>query len=255
LEKLRVEAKQLTNKINLIKKEISDKEKEIKELRQANAKLIELNLGKERKPASLTSQRNAITKIDLEILELKLVEKSLNKKLTDTDALIRKEQLQSRISQLLETSKSQLVLVENVRRNAKALETSVTELEASSSKNHVLYRILNLLWDFPDAKNEMSLADILTKWSPANTAINDNFDDLVIRLDHLRVDSGNFWNQLSALRENKRTFHRVEPLKKRNPPLVSDNFVRMQAAGREAEKIRQQPAKRYINHNMVANVG
>ena len=230
------QAKQLTDKLDLIKTEISAKEKEILKLREANAKLIEIHLGKERKPRSLETQRNAITKIDLEILELQLVEKSLNGKLKETDALIRQDQLKTKISQFNEDSKTQRMLIESVRRNLKALEKSLLELEQSSGRNHCLYQILQLLFEDPDnVIKEISLNNILQDWAPEKVVLGADFNSIAKRLDRHRVDIGNLWNQLEMITLNKRSYHRVEEMKKPiNQHVGNQNDSRIRAAAQDA---------------------
>jgi len=204
MEALRQQAHELHNKLNLIQKEISDKEKEILELRTANAKLIELNLGKQRKPASLEIQRKAITKIDLEILELKLVEKSLNEKLTDNDSAIRQERLKSRLFQFNEISKSQLQDIETVRRSINALEKSLIQLENVSGKNGALYGLLHLLWDSPETKQFIDLQEVLRNWSVSNINL-----ELPLNIETTLSEFNNrifgMHNQLSAIHNNSRT--------------------------------------------------
>ena len=251
----REQAKELTNKLTQIQLEIDDKNQKITVLRQENSKLIEQNLHKERKPPSLRLGREKIFELNNEIEEMELTRISLQERLESANSAIRKEQLKGKISQFQESSKDQLALVENVRRNVKASEISISALEKSSGKRHAIYALLNLCWDYPDTKKEINLDNVLSDWAPDKVVIDVVFDDLMKRLDRLRVDTTNFWNQLAALRENKRSYHKVEPVRKDNPPLASDSFVSIQQAGKEAEKVRQQPARRYINHNVVAHVG
>lgn len=252
-------ARELTGKLSQIQIEINAKNQKIAELRQENSKLIEMNLHKERKPPSLRIGREQIFQISNELEELQLTKASLQERLDNANALIKKEQLQVKISQFKENSKTQLALVEVVRRNIKSLETSLFELEKSSGKNHCLYRLLNLCWDFPDTKKEIDLDDVLSDWSPDRVVINDNFDGLVQRLDRLKADCSNFWNQLSALRLNKRSYHKVKPLKPVNQKVGTVQDVRRIMAQEEAkeyrERLKKQPRTVHINHNKVASHG
>jgi len=255
----REEAKQITGKLSQLNEEIKGKQAEIEQLRKDNAGLIERNLGKSRKSPALRLGREKIASVDNEIAELNLVKDGLQKRLDNANAAIRQEQLKVKISQFMENSKEQLMLIETVRRNIKSLELSITALEGSSGKQHCLYQLLNLCWDFPDTKKMIKLDTVLMDWAPDKVVIDVGFDGLVKRLDRMRVDTTNFWNQLGALRENKRAYHKVKPMKQpvQQPGTIHD--VRQQMAAKEAEEYRElqkkQPKREYINHNEVARIG
>ena len=65
---------ELTEKINSAQVAISKKQSEIEALKERNARLVEVNLHKERMPKSLGAQRQEIARLDLQIEELRSVE-------------------------------------------------------------------------------------------------------------------------------------------------------------------------------------
>ena len=237
MEVLRQEAKSLHEKLGLIRKEILDKEKEIQDLRQANSKLVEQNLGRERKPASLRLQREKILAFSNELEEMILVKKSLTEKLDKADAGIRREKLKAEISKFQEISKLQLDQVAAVKEAMKVLEGTIAALEKCSGKGHCLYALLNLCWNFEETKNEIDLSKVLSSWS--ETAISTDFTNLSNRIMQTNTSSSGLWQQLNSIAEGKRSYPTIRHTVNHGQKVGTKSQVRMKMAGAEAKEVRE----------------
>ena len=99
MNQVEIKIKDLTAKIEQVKTEIADRLTLVDDLRQSNARLVEANLGKERKSASLTTQRRRILDVEGQVEELRHVQSSLENKLKEAQAELREVRFRDRIKE------------------------------------------------------------------------------------------------------------------------------------------------------------
>ncbi len=204
----REEAKELAGKLGLIQLEMNAKTLSINELRESNSKLLELQLGKKRKTPTLKLQRKQIIELTNEVAEMELTKKSLQGRFDNANSAIRKEQLKNRIKSFQENSKAQIMLVETVRRNVKALEKSLVELDGITDKSNSLYQILNLVWNDSSAKDLIDLRAYQLDWTGTRLELPHNLNE---RLEQFNNRIFGLLGQLEAMISGSRTIpsHRV----------------------------------------------
>ncbi len=251
MENLRATAKTLHVKIKQIGDEIQAKEKEISKLRESNAALIEQCLGKERKPRSLETQRNAIVKIDVEILELRLVKESLTKKLAQVDADIKATKLRENIATFQEESEKQLKAFSEFNQAVISLQDAAEKLESYSGTKNAIYSLLRLCWNNGDfIKKEIDLNKILATWGqPRNDLLSLNLDAIKSKASEAGRLLNNLWQQLNAVATGSRTIPTSKLTVNHGQRVGTKSEVRMKQAAVEAvENAKQIKRKPFIQH-------
>lgn len=248
---LRATAKSLHHKLKQISEEIEGKEKEIQDLRQANSKLVEANLDKQRKPKSLEVQRNAIVRLDVELLELRLVQKSLTEKLALADNAIKEAKLLEQIKGFQKESARQLQLFEQFNRDVKALETAAIQLESFAGGNNAIYALLRLCWDNANfIKQHLDLEKILGSWSkPRTELLSLNLDAIKSKASEAGRLLNNLWQQLNAVNTGSRTIPTNKLSVNHGQRVGTKSEVRMKQAAVEAvENAKQIKHKPFIQN-------
>jgi DNA repair exonuclease SbcCD ATPase subunit len=83
------EIAEISGKIAIVDRKLREKSTELESLRRANANLVEANIGKQRMPRSLETQRRIIFEVNQQIEELGFAKESLEEKLDEAQEELR----------------------------------------------------------------------------------------------------------------------------------------------------------------------
>ena len=233
--------KDLTEKIEQVKTEITDKLVQVETLRQSNARLVEQNLGRQRKSASLTTQRNRILDVEGQVQELKYVQSSLEDKLKEAQGELREVRFRDRIKEFHRAEAYHLAQLKEVQHLFSEFIDAIAKIEAFQGGGHALYQLIRIASEVGDKKLEdygIDLKAILTRFNQSN------------------ISQQNLINQLESLDQGRRSYHKAQvqtgPTRQIkphvNPPLEAQRYE--EARLKEADDLSRllKPKKRVIHH-------
>ena len=247
--------KDLTEKIEQVKTEITDKLVQVETLRQSNARLVEQNLGRQRKSASLTTQRNRILDVEGQVQELKYVQSSLEDKLKEAQGELREVRFRDRIKEFHRAEAYHLAQLKEVQHLFSEFIDAIAKIEAFQGGGHALYQLIRIASEVGDKKLEdygIDLKAILTRFKQSNLTLSFDFS----RIESINISQQNLINQLESLDQGRRSYHKAQvqtgPTRQIkphvNPPLEAQRYE--EARLKEADDLSRllKPKKRVIHH-------
>jgi len=202
--------KDLTAKIEQVKTEIADKLALVETLRQSNAKLVEQNLGRQRKTASLTTQRNKILDVEGQVEELKYVQSSMEDKLEEAQGELREIQLRDRIKEFQRAEVYHLSQLKEVQHLFSEFVEAITKIEAFQGNGHALHQLIRLASEVGSEKLKKSGIDlkaILTRFKQSNLFLSFDFS----RIERINISQQNLINELEAIDQGRRSYYKAQP--------------------------------------------
>jgi chromosome segregation ATPase len=161
---------------------LASRQTELDFLKEKNVKLLELNLGKERLPKSISVQRRNILDLEQRIEELKAVKASIQKKLLAAKEDLNLARLQDRLLAFKESEETLFEVINNafislssIGHGIHALKENVRKLARSEHPANILLPVLQEL------KGKLCLQDFVEKAEVSPPDPKDNaFIDSVI---------------------------------------------------------------------------
>jgi len=192
-----------------IQNQIVDKQALVEDLKKANAKLVELSLGKERRPASLEVQRKKINDLNSEVEELKFVQGRLDKELEQAKQELSEVSIRHRLEEYQKAEAYQLSLIQKAQDLLAQYVNAIAEIEGSKNALELLLKIHANLNGKKLVEYGVDLEAVLKLFSQA--ILSYDFDPS--RIDRLNTATGNLLSQVDAIHKGKRGYHQVQAQK------------------------------------------
>jgi hypothetical protein len=198
--------------IGQVQAQIVQKMALVEDFKKSNAKLIEQNLLKQRKPPSLALQRKKIFEIKCEIEELRNVDGRLREELESAKQNLHSASIKHRI---VENRKAQDYHLEQIRKAQDLLsqyKSVIAEIESLQGHRNALDQLVRINSEINGtglADYGIDLGEVLTKFNQAKLSCDLDFS----RIENLNFSLENLINQLVAIHQGKRGFHKVQAKK------------------------------------------
>ncbi len=219
-----VELEQINKKLTLVDSDISLRQRQVEELKQANARLLEMSLGKERRPSSLTTQRQKILVVQNHIDELLYLKQSLQAQREQVEKRLRLTQQKQEIERYKQLESDYLTAL---TQTSTALSTFLNHMQTLSQQQHPITRLLRLCSELGGreglAEHGLNLPLIAARFREAANWMEADFSD---NLTAVSVDTRNLLAQLEAAIAGKRAYHRIEPQKTTKQQVIPDQSMR-----------------------------
>jgi hypothetical protein len=186
--------------------EIISKKAQVEDLKKSNSKLVELSLGKERRPAALETQRRRIFTLTSEVEELKFVKGTLKEKLETATQSLHTASIRNRLEEYRKAEAYQLNLIQKAQDLLAKYINAISELEGSGNALELLVRINGDLNGKGLVDFDVDLEAVLKRFHRA--ILFHDFDSA--RIDRLNTTNRNLLNQLDAVHEGKRSYHKAQ---------------------------------------------
>jgi len=208
MKEIKQEIDEIEGKLKTCAKQIASRQAEIADLKAKNAELVEMNLDKERRPASLLVQRKRIADLADQIEEFKFLQRNLEQSLEFSQEKLVENSYQSKINEYLKAEALQLASMEKVKNLFAELLDAIKQVEASQ-RGHCLERLSQLVAAIGTEKLEsfgINLTEVISKFNQAK--LPDVFD--LGNIQHINLTTQNLLLQLDAISQGKRSFHKAK---------------------------------------------
>jgi hypothetical protein len=216
VEQVTAELEQVNEKLLLVDADISLWEQEVEELKQSNAKLLEQHLGKERRPPSLSVQRQKILDVQNQRDELLYLKQSLQEQREQVESRLKVAQREQEIERYKELESSFLATLEET---SSALSSFLSSLQSLSrqqqQQRHPLALLLRLCSEHGGkeelARYGLDLPLIAARYTEATSWMEGDFNH---DLERISAETKDFVAQLEAVMAGKRAYHKIVPQRK-----------------------------------------
>lgn len=226
IEQVLSELKQINKKLLLVDADISLREKQVEELKQANARLLEKNLGKERRPAALDTQRRKILDIQNQIDELHYLKQSLQEERKQTESRLQLTQQKEQVERYKQLESDYLTVLKQTSTALSTFLSSMQSLNRYRNQQHPLSQLLRLYSELGKerfAEYGLDLPLIAARYTEASNWMTADFNH---DLEAVTAETRNFVAQLEAVMADKRAYHKVEPQRTTEQQVIPNKSMR-----------------------------
>jgi hypothetical protein len=216
---IQAEIKEFTTKLDQIADEIAANKEEVSRLQQANAKVVELHIGKTRKPPSLLLQRKKIASLTAETEELVFLQASLGNSLKFSQKKLVETSHKDKIQAYKKAEANQLESYRKVQSLYQELLAAINQV-GNIQHGHCLSRLAELAAELGPERLASSGVDVnlvLSKF--AMMRIPGELD--VKKIESINLNLTNLGAQLKAIALGKRTYSKVEIKRNATAPQVT----------------------------------
>ena len=203
---INAEIENINQTIAQVQAQIVEKRALVEDLKKSNAKLVEQNLLKQRKPPSLDVQRKKIFELSCQVDELKNLQGTLKEKLEKANQELSEAAIRHRLEEYKKAEAYQLSLIQKAQDLLAQYVNAIAEIERHRPALELLLKIhadLNgkSLVDFG-----VNLESVIRLFGQA--ILSYDFDPS--RIDRLNTATGNLLSQVDAICKGKRSFHKAQ---------------------------------------------
>ena len=231
-EDIEAEITEIGAKLQTCATEINRRQAEIAELKGKNAELVERNLGKERRPASLLVQRKRIEELTSHCQEFEFLKRNLEKNLQQANKKLAESSYQGKVNQYMKAEAAHLDAYQHVQILYSELMSAIAFLDKIQA-GHCLARLSELVRAIGTDKLAgfgVEVDRVLAEFGKID--LPSDLDSM--RIQRLQVNLNNLTNQLHAVATGARTFHKA----KATPPPQEQRTIQPLTLARQLEEHR-----------------
>jgi len=206
---INAEIENINQTIAQVQAQIVEKRALVEDLKKSNAKLVEQNLLKQRKPPSLDVQRKKIFELSCQVDELKNLQGTLKEKLEKANQELSEAAIRHRLEEYKKAEAYQLSLIQKAQDLLAQYVNAIAEIEGSKNALELLLKIHANLNGKKLVEYGVDLEAVLKLFSQA--ILSYDFDPS--RIDRLNTATGNLLSQVDAIHKGKRGYHQVQAQK------------------------------------------
>lgn len=219
---------QIRKKLLLVDADISLREQQVDELKQSNAKLLEMSLGKERRPAALDTQRKKILDVQNQIDELVYLKQSLQEERKQIETRLQLAQQAAQVLQYKQLESDYLAALKQTSSALSNFLNSMQSLNRYRNQRHPLSLLLNLCSELGGkdglAEHGLDLPMTAARYKEATNWMTTDFNH---DLEAISIEARNFVAQLEAAIAGKRGYHKIELQTAAKQQMIPDATMRV----------------------------